>query len=148
MNMYVDDETGYVIMDDIQDGFDILPSELYQSYLKQIKDQQEQIVALQEKVSDLQDKLANIAVAQADASVLAEKNYQSYKEAMTTLCKTERGIGIAIGLMCSDNAKEYSYAKFYDRVYQDLYDVVDEKYPAILNEIEAKYRNLIPKNEK
>lgn len=146
MNMYVDDETGYVIMDDIQEGFDILPSELYQSYLKQIKDQQEQIVALQEKVADLQDKLANIAVAQANASAIAEKNRQSYSEAMTTLCQTERGVGIAIGLMCSDNAKGYGYANFYNRVYQDLYNVVDEKYPALLDEIEAKYKDLKPKN--
>lgn len=146
MNMYVDDETGYVIMDDIQEGFDILPSELYQSYLKQIKDQQEQIVALQEKVADLQDKLANIAAAQADASAIAEKNRQSYNEAMATLCQTERGIGIAIGFMCSDNAKEYGYANFYNRVFQDLYNVVDEKYPALLAEIEAKYEDLKPKN--
>lgn len=108
MNMYVDDETGYVIMDDIQEGFDILPSELYQSYLKQIKDQQEQIVALQEKVADLQDKLANIAVTQAEAA-------QNFAEVSEMAVKDARRAGFAIGLFCSD-PKSYKsdYAYFTD----------------------------------
>lgn len=108
MNMYVDDETGYVIMDDIQEGFDILPSELYQSYLKQIKDQQEQIVALQEKVADLQDKLANIAVTQAEAA-------QNFAEVSKMAVKDARRAGFAIGLFCSD-PKSYKsdYAYFTD----------------------------------
>lgn len=106
--MYVDDETGYVIMDDIQEGFDILPSELYQSYLKQIKDQQEQIVALQEKVSDLQDKLANIAVAQAST-------IQSISEMSKGEILDARRAGFAIGLFCS-NPESYksNYAYFED----------------------------------
>ena len=106
--MYVDDETGYVIMDDIQEGFDILPSELYQSYLKQIKDQQEQIVALQENVADLQDKLANIAVTQAEAA-------QNFAEASKMAVKDARRAGFAIGLFCSD-PKSYKsdYAYFTD----------------------------------
>lgn len=108
MNMYVDDETGYVIMDDIQEGFDILPSELYQSYLKQIKDQQEQIVALQEKVADLQDKLANTAVTQAEAA-------QNFAEVSKMAVKDARRAGFAIGLFCSD-PKSYKsdYAYFTD----------------------------------
>lgn len=106
--MYVDDETGYVIMDDIQEGFDILPSELYQSYLKQIKDQQEQIVALQENVADLQDKLANIAVTQAEAA-------QNFAEMSKLAVKDARRAGFAIGLFCS-NPKSYKsdYAYFTD----------------------------------
>ncbi|WP_320973892.1 hypothetical protein [Dysgonomonas capnocytophagoides] len=108
MNMYVDDETGYVIMDDIQEGFDILPSELYQSYLKQIKDQQEQIVALQEKVADLQDKLANIAVAQAEAA-------QNFAEVSKMAVEDARRAGFAIGLFCKE-PKSYKsdYAYFTD----------------------------------
>lgn len=108
MNMYVDDETGYVILDDIQEGFDILPSELYQSYLKQIKDQQEQIVALQENVADLQDKLANIAATQAEAA-------QNFAEMSKMAVKDARRAGFAIGLFCS-NPKSYKsdYAYFTD----------------------------------
>ena len=121
--MYVDDETGYVILDDIQDGFDILPSELYQSYLKQIKDQQEQIVALQEKVSDLQDKLANIAVAQADTM-------QNFAEVSKVAVEDARNLGFAIGLFCRntegyDNANKY-YNHFKKMVLKDPQKVVKE----------------------
>ena len=108
MNMYIDDETGYVIMDDIQEGFDILPSELYQSYLKKIKDQQKRIVALQEKVSDLQDKLANTAIAQAGA-------VQNFTEVSKVAVEDARRAGFAIGLFCKE-PKSYKsdYAYFTD----------------------------------
>lgn len=108
MNMYVDDETGYVVLDDIQEGFDILPSELYQSYLKQIKDQQEQIVALQEKVADLQDKLANMTVTQAEVT-------QNFAEMSKMAVEDARRAGFAIGLFCR-NPKSYKsdYAYFTD----------------------------------
>lgn len=108
MNMYVDDETGYVVMDDIQEGLDVLPSELYHRYLKQIKNQKEQIVALQEKVADLQDKLANIAVTHAEAA-------QNFAEASKMAVKDARRAGFAIGLFCRD-PKSYKsdYAYFTD----------------------------------
>lgn len=106
--MYVDDETGYVVMDDIQEGLDVLPSELYHRYLKQIKNQKEQIVALQEKVADLQDKLANIAVTHAEAA-------QNFAEASKMAVKDARRAGFAIGLFCRD-PKSYKsdYAYFTD----------------------------------
>lgn len=59
MNVYHDEATGYLIIDDISDGVDILPSELYQSYLKQIKDLTEQNRDLQSRLNDMGAKLAD-----------------------------------------------------------------------------------------
>lgn len=124
MNMYVDDETGYVILDDIQEGFDILPSELYQSYLKQIKDQQEQIADLQKKVSDLQDKLVNITVAQADAM-------QNFSEASKAAIEGARKDGFVIGLFCK-NPKSYKYYyQNFTELKELLFDRLDFSKPPI-----------------
>jgi hypothetical protein len=124
MKMFVDEATGYLIIDEIEEGIDILPTALYQGYLKQISD-------LQEKVSDLQDKLA---VAQVDASVLAEQ------------ARTERGIGIAVGLYCAKNGLDYTYAKYYYAIFNELYSLVENKDPRILDGIETKYKYLLPEN--
>lgn len=48
VKMYVDEETGYLIIEGAENGFDILPSELYQSYLKQIKDLQKEVKSTEE----------------------------------------------------------------------------------------------------
>lgn len=139
MNIMADEKTGYLILDEIQEGVEILPTALYQGYLKQIAD-------LQAKVSDLQDKLAHIAVAQADANVLAEQARLKQSEALKILGQTERGIGIAIGLYCAKNGINYTYAKFYNAVFQELYDLVCDENPAMLDAIEAKYKYLLPEN--
>ena len=140
MNVIVDEATGYLIVDEIEEGIEILPTALYQGYLKQIKD-------LQEKVSDLQDKLAHIAVAQADANVLAEKARLSQTEVMKIACQTERGMGVVIGLYCAKNGKTYPYAQYYSAVFDELYNrLANDENSHLLDEIEAKYKYLLPEN--
>ena len=139
MKVIVYEATGYLIIDEIEEGVEILPTALYQSYLKQIND-------LKEKVSDLQDKLAHIAIAQADANVLAEQARLKQTEAMQMMAKTERGIGIAVGLYCAKNGLDYTYAKYYYAIFNELYSLVENKDPRILDGIETKYKYLLPEN--
>lgn len=140
MKVSVDEATGYLIIDEIEEGIDILPTALYQSYLKQIAD-------LQEKVADLQDKLARTAVAQAEANVLAEKARISQSEAMKIACQTERNMGIMIGLYCAEIGKTYPYAKYYSAVFTELYKrLANDENSHLIDEVEAKYKYLLPEN--
>ena len=125
MNVYRDEATGYLIIDDISDGVYILPSELYQSYLKQIKD-------LTEQNKDLQNKL----------------------DLMHTVAESERATGIAIGMLFSKTGYNYRLAKLYwyefEKWYEEAFnngtiDAIDEAY-----ELECATKNtesIVAQNE-
>ena len=74
MKVYRDEETGYLIIDDISDGINILPHELYESYLKQIKDLTEENQDLQNRLNDMTSKLADALSVQAEVSKQREQN--------------------------------------------------------------------------
>lgn len=152
--MYVDEDTGCIVIDDIQEGVELLPTPLYQSYLKQIEDLKKEVsdlkgklISLQKKVSDLQDKLTNIAVAQADANVLAEQARLKRSETLSKICQIERNTGLAIGLFCSQNKKDYTYANYYYHLYNKLLCEVEEQYPDLLKTVENECRYLLPESE-
>lgn len=129
MNIYRDETTGYLVIDDISEGIDILPSELYQSYLSRIK-------KLEAEITQLKDKLINIAEKQAEEAVLQQRNEKKFLEIIQETAKSERSIGLAIGLFVRAKDNHYDLAKFYFEVYRILYDEAEKA--GVLPRIEAE----------
>ena len=149
MNVYRDEATGYLILDDISDGIDILPSELYQSYLKQIKDLTEQNRDLQSRLNDMGVKLADALSVQAETSKQREKNETRMLDIIQATAESERAIGIAIGTLYSKTGYNYRLAKLYwyefEKWYEEAFnngtiDAIDEAYKQECATKNAKYR--------
>lgn len=134
MKVSVDEATGYLVLDELTEGVEILPTALYQSYLTQISD-------LQKKVADLHEKLANIAVDQAKANVISEENRKRHLENMEIMAQTERGIGVAIGLFCRNNGNAKQGAYYY-KIFEEMWRYLEEENPAFLDSMEHKYAHL------
>lgn len=101
MKMYIDKETGYLIMEDISEGIEIISTKEYQSYLKQIKDLEEQNKDLQSRINDMASKLADTLSAQAEANKQREENAAKFCDFMRITAESERHIGIAIGIFAT-----------------------------------------------
>lgn len=149
MKIFKDEATGYLIIDDLSEGVDILPSELYQSYLKQIKDLTEQNRDLQSRLNDMGVKLADALSAQAEASKQREKNETRMLDIIQATAESERAVGIAIGILCSKTGHNYRLAKLYWHEFEQWYeeacnngtiDAIDEAYKLELATEDAKYR--------
>lgn len=126
MNVYRDEATGYLILDDISDGIDILPHELYQSYLKQIKDLTEQNRDLQSRLNDMGAALSSHV-----------QNEKSVIDMVRSTAESERAVGIAIGTLCAKTGHNYRLAKLYWKEYEYWYENVCDD--GTIEAIEAKY---------
>lgn len=113
MKVYVDEKTGYLIMEDISEGIEILSKKEYQSYLKQIKDLEEQNKDLQSKINDMASKLADTLSAQAEANKQREENAAKFCDFMRITAENERRIGIAIGIFATKLGCSYKLAYHY-----------------------------------
>lgn len=138
MNITVDEATGYLIVDDISDGIEILPSELYQSYLKQIKDLTEQNRDLQSKLNDMGVKLADALSIQAKASNQREENETRMLDIIQATAESERAAGIAMGVLYSKIGFNYRLAKLYWCEFEHWYGEARDN--GTIDAIEAKYR--------
>lgn len=154
MNIYRDEATGYLILDDVTDGIDILPSELYQSYLKQIKDLTEQNRDLQSRLNDMGGKLTDALATQAEASIQREKNETRMLDVIRSTANSERSVGIAIGILCAKTGHNYRLAKLYWHEFEQWYeeacnngtiDAIDAAYELECATKDSKYR--IAQNE-
>lgn len=119
MKMYIDKETGYLIMEDISEGIEIISTKEYQSYLKQIKDLEEQNKDLQSRINDMASKLADTLSAQAEADKQREKNAAKFCDFMRITAESERNIGIAIGIFATKLGCSYKLAYSYWKAFDD-----------------------------
>lgn len=137
MNIYRDEATGYLILDDVTDGIDILPSELYQSYLKQIKDLTEENRDLQSRLNDMRGKLTDALATQAEASIQREKNETRMLDVIRSTTESERSVGIAIGILCTKTGYDYELAKLYWNEFEQWYEEACNN--GTINAIDAAY---------
>lgn len=144
MTFYRDETNDCLIIDDISEGFEILPTSLYQGYLKKIKDLEKQNKDLQAELRYTSHKLADALSAQAEAIKQREDNEVRMHEIIRATAESERSKGIAIGYTCGmlskdDNEKGISYelAKRYwyqfDKFYSHALDT------GVIDKIDADY---------
>lgn len=119
MKVYVDEKTGYLIMEDISEGIEILSKKEYQSYLNQIKDLEEQNKDLQSKINDMAIKLADALSTQAEFNKHREENAAKVFDFMRITAENERSIGIAIGIFATKLGCSYKLAYSYWKLFDD-----------------------------
>lgn len=132
MTVTVDEKTGYLIIDGLEEGVEILPTTLYQSYLQRIKDLEAEVSSLKDKCIDLSEKSMNIQ----------EKMLDNWKEAI----RSERNVGIALGIFMRTRGIPYELAKYYYDELSQWYLEAEEA--GQLPIIEEKARNrLVASND-
>ena len=118
MRVFRDESTGYLVIDDLSEGVDILPSELYQSYLRRIKE-------LEEEVSELKGKFVSIAENQAKEAAQQQENKASFLEFLKETATSERSIGFAMGLFAHQYNTQCDMAKYYFAEFQEMFDMLE-----------------------
>lgn len=110
MKVFRDEATGYLVIDEIEEGFEILPTSLYQGYLKQIEDLKKDNKDLRSKLDYMSLKLADALSAQAEAEnkrAEAESKRESNNaltlERISSMVETERMMGAIRGWICARN---------------------------------------------
>lgn len=119
MKVYLDEKRGYLIVEDFSEGAEIIPSKLYQSYIKQIQDLKEQNKDLQNRLNDMASKLADTLSAQAEANKQREENAAKFCDFMRITAENERSIGIAIGIFATKLGCSYKLAYSYWKLFDD-----------------------------